>query len=85
MNAPLYLYRVSFACDVSIIIAAVNIQAALDCAKDELVKYHKSRSNDGYANDIAKSPCTCIKQIHIGTCFAVAPEPTPSDTQGGAQ
>ena len=84
MNAPLYLYRVSFACEVSIIIAAVNIQAALDCAKAELVKYHKSRSNDGYAKDIAKSPCTGIKQINIGTHFAVAPEPTPSDTQGGA-
>lgn len=82
MNAPLYLYRVSFACEVSIIIAAVNIQAALDCAKDELVKYHKSRSNEGYANDIAKSPTVSVKQLHSRTAFAVAPEPAPS---GGIQ
>ena len=81
MSAQLYLYHVSFANGNEIIIAAVNLQAALDCAKDELLKMTDAID----VNRVRKSPCTGIKQINIGTHFAVAPEPTPSDTQGGAQ
>ena len=68
MNAPLYLYKVNFSCNAEIIIAAVNLQAAVDHAKDELLKL----SDAADMSRIKRSQLISVKQIHGDVHFAIA-------------
>lgn len=78
MNAPLYLYNVTFANGREIIIAAVNFDAASDCAKDELLK----RTHPSDQDLVRKSPKVSVTQIFTNVLFAVAPTPElPSEVK----
>ena len=75
MEAPLFLYRVSFSNGQTVIIAAVNLQAALDCAKGELLKVTDATGH----KSLKRSTCIGIEQIERDIYFFVAPNPVASD------